>query len=208
MKMKYSVDLSKLTLERYRDILEHQTLLPSRVLLQTNLHARFALLKAKGFETIESLKKALDKPKVLESLAEGDVERKEYLVLLRREIGSLEPKSVALELFPTISSDVILQAKEQGIHTSKECYETNLPMDLRLRSFCDLVRINGVGPVAAALFYHAGYHSVSSIAAAEATSMLVRFEAANAALVLYQGRIGLKDVQFCIDAAKFMISLS
>jgi hypothetical protein len=206
--MKYSVDLSKLTLERYRDILEHQTLLPSRVLLQTNLHARFAWLKANGFETIDSLKKALDKPKVLETLAEGDIERKEYLVLLRREIGSLEPKTVALELFPTISSDVILQAKEQGIHTSKECYETNLPMDPRLRSFCDLVRINGVGPVAAALFYHAGYHSVSSIAAAEATFMLERFEAANAALALYQGRIGLKDVQFCIDAAKFMNSLS
>ncbi|HQB81021.1 MAG TPA: helix-hairpin-helix domain-containing protein [Bacillota bacterium] len=66
---------------------------------------------------------------------------------------------------------------------------------------CDLVRINGVGPLAARAFYEAGYQSSAEIAAADAEAMLVKVSEVNAIHGYYKARLGVKDMQFCIDFA-------
>lgn len=66
---------------------------------------------------------------------------------------------------------------------------------------CDLVRINGVGPVAARAFYEAGYRSVFKVAIADAAVMLEKVSAVNEARHYYKGKLGQKDMQFCIDFA-------
>lgn len=66
---------------------------------------------------------------------------------------------------------------------------------------CDLVRINGVGPIAARAFHEAGYRSASDVAAADAAVMLEKVSAVNEAQHDYKAKLGLKDMLFCIDFA-------
>ena len=69
---------------------------------------------------------------------------------------------------------------------------------------CDLVRINGVGAIAAKSFFDAGYTSVTSIAETTAEDMLERVSAVNEVKQYYKTKLGLKDMQFCIDFAKIL----
>ena len=71
---------------------------------------------------------------------------------------------------------------------------------------CDLVRINGIGPLAAQIFMAAGYDSCDAVAAADAAELLGRVVAANAAGGYYGGSLGTaRDMQYCIDSARFLV---
>ena len=63
------------------------------------------------------------------------------------------------------------------------------------------MRINGVGAVAARAFYEAGYKTISDIAKAPAEEMLAKVTAVNNAKQYYKAKLGVKDMQFCIDFA-------
>lgn len=92
----------------------------------------------------------------------------------------------------------------RGIHNSKEYWESGLPVD-ELLCLCDLVRINGVGPVAAKAFYEAGYSSVADVARANAEDMLARVSEVNEAKRYYNAKLGVKDMRFCIDFASLLM---
>jgi predicted flap endonuclease-1-like 5' DNA nuclease len=64
--------------------------------------------------------------------------------------------------------------------------------------------MNGVGPNAAKMLYEAGYHSPADVAAADAGTMLARVAAVNADGRYYAGKLGEKDMQFCIDSARLL----
>ncbi len=85
--------------------------------------------------------------------------------------------------------------------TSKEYWVTKHDLSDELFCLCDLVRINGVGPVAAKAFYEAGYRSVSDVAASDATVMLEKVSTVNEAQHYFKAKLGQKDMQFCIDFA-------
>ncbi len=76
-----------------------------------------------------------------------------------------------------------------------------------LYCLCDLVRINGVGAVAAKSFFDAGYNSVSDIADTTAEKMLKRVSAVNDIKQYYKAKLGTKDMQFCIDFARIITNL-
>ena len=63
---------------------------------------------------------------------------------------------------------MITELNSGGIKTSKDYFESRSYQDLtNCIVFVILVRINGIGAVAARAFYEAGYHSVSDVAAAK-----------------------------------------
>lgn len=74
-----------------------------------------------------------------------------------------------------------------------------------LACLCDLVRINGVGVLAAKAFYEAGYRSVDEVAAANAAAMLERVSRINEAKGYYKAQLGVKDMQSCIDFASLLV---
>jgi hypothetical protein len=125
----------------------------------------------------------------------------EYLVILKREIGSLEQKPVPLSGFPGIDRSLLAKLGVVGLKTSKDYWESKQDFSDELFCLCDLVRINGVGPIAARAFYEAGYLSVSDVAASDAAVMLEKVSAVNEAQHYYKAKLGLKDMQFCIDFA-------
>ena len=69
---------------------------------------------------------------------------------------------------------------------------------------CDIVRINGVGAIAAKSFFDAGYKSVYDVANTTAEEMLKKVSEVNDIKHYYKTKLGIKDMQFYIDFAKLI----
>lgn len=199
--MGYSLDLERLPVQEYKGLLKQQNLLPGRRILWQDIDKNFTLFESKDIKSVADLKKSLSTPKKIIDFATENGISEEYLVILKREIGSLNQKSVPLSEFPGINSLILEKLAESGLRTSKEYWDQKPDKPDEIFSLCDLVRINGVGPVAARAFYAAGYHSASEVAAAYAEDMLEKVSAVNEVHHYYRAKLGIKDMQFCIDFA-------
>lgn len=220
----YAPNLDKVPLEHYRDILKTQRLLPSRTLLGEQTDARFAAMANAGIRTLGELKKILSSTKKRAAFAETSGVPDEYLNLLRREIGSLEPKAVNLSEFPEVAEPDLAALSAAGIHTSRELFTRytahNDPEEFAraigaevaaiqdLFCLCDMVRVNGAGPLWVRLLYEAGFESLRDVALADAADMLTRTDAVNRQKRYYTLTLGIKDMRFCIDAANILLRLN
>ena len=202
--MGYTLPLEQITLADYQTLLQQQTLLPGRRILLEQLEARFALLQNLGLSNVAQLAAALSTPSKLSALAEKTGIPEEYLTILRRELGSLTQKPVPLCDFPACDPARIQVLADSGIRSSKEYWEQREDLADELFALSDLVRINGVGAVAARAFYEAGYCSVFTVAKAVAVDMLTRVSEVNAKKGYYKANLGEKDMQFCIDFAQLL----
>jgi hypothetical protein len=205
MKMPYNLDLSALSVPQYKELLKQQNLLPGRRMLLQDIDHNFDVIGKQGIVNMAHLKKQLSAPKRLASFAATTGISEEYLVLLKREIGSLEQKPVPIASFPGMDRAEVARLKSMSITTSKDYYEGAPSVSDELSCLCDLVRINGVGAVAAKVFYEAGYRSVAEIACADAGVMLERVSEVNDEKHYYKARLGVKDMQFCIDFAALLM---
>lgn len=202
--MKYNPDLDCLSVQEYKAILTRQNLLPGRRILWQDIDNRFALFESRNIKTVGQLKKSLSTPVKISAFASESGIPEDYLIVLKREIGTLEQKPVPLSEFPGISSSLLNKLSDSGCKTSREYWEKNQNAPDELYCLCDLVRINGVGPIAARVFYEAGYPSASSVAEADAEIMLEKVSAVNDAGNYYKAKLGVKDMQFCIDFAMLL----
>lgn len=218
----YSPDLKNIPLKTYQKLLLKKDLLPGRKMLQENLNENFALLASAGIRNLFDLQKSLSSPDKILSLAEKTGIPKEYLTLLKRESGTLKQKPTLLYNFSGMDDETSGQLEKANIRSSRDYYElyvsspagavqkTGIPADTaeRLFSISDLLRINGVGPAAAQTFFEAGFSSVSAVAGAEAEEMLKKVSSVNAVRHYYNAKLGVKDMQFCIDFAKLLLQFS
>ncbi|MEI6101756.1 MAG: DUF4332 domain-containing protein, partial [Eubacteriales bacterium] len=203
--MRYNLDLSILGLQAYKQILKSQNLLPGRRILLQDIDQKFEKIEHSSLKDIACLKKALSTPKKIASFAAETGISEEYLTILKREIGSLDQKPVTLECFPGIDASIVASLKNSGIVNSKDYYEKNDSQNDELFCLCDLVRINGVGAVAAKTFYDAGFCSVAEVARADAHDMLAKVSAVNSEKHYYNANLGAGDMQFCISYASLLI---
>jgi hypothetical protein len=199
--MKYNLDLERLSVQEYKALLKQQNLLPGRRILWQDMDKNFALFESRGIKTVAQLKKSLSTPVKIATFAIESGIPEDYLVILKREIGSLEQKPIPLSSFPGIDPSLVAKLDQAGLKTSKDYWEQKPDASDELFCLCNLVRINGVGPVAAKALYEAGYRSVLGVAGADAAVMLGKISAVNAARHYYKAKLGLKDMQFCIDFA-------
>lgn len=222
--MKYSVNFEKLPMDEYKEILAQQDLLPSRKILAHNIDSAFSSIKDAGVKNLGELIKALNTSAKLCSFSEKTGLSEEYLVILRREASSLEPKSVALKDFPFINVETLDILFRSNIKTSKDFYELfDTAYDIsriarekslsenwvnELFCLCALVRINGIGAAAAKCFFNAGFRSPSDVAETNPVEMLRKISEANADNRYYKAKLGEKDMQFCIDYAKILKRIS
>lgn len=204
LRVGYCLDLSVISIFAYRELLKRQNLLPGRRILLDEIDHNFESLSAQGIETLAQLKQRLSAPKKLTALFAATGISEEYLVVLKREIGSLEQKPIPLTAFPGLNPQVLDELNRENIRHSKDYYERGAADSGELYCLCDLARINGVGGVAARAFYEAGYRSANDVAAANAAEMLRRVSEVNAKNGYYQAKLGEKDMQFCIDYARLL----
>lgn len=203
--MGYHLDLRRLSVEAYGELLKGQNLLPGRRILLQNIDERFRVIENCGIKNILELKGALSTPVKIMPFAQKSGLPEEYLIILKREIGSLTPKPVPIADFPGLDAGRVQALRDAGIKTSRDYFESDpLQSDDEIFSLCDLVRINGVGAVAARAFFEAGYRSVSDVAGADAAQMLLKVSEVNQKRKYYKVRLGIKDMRFCIDFASLL----
>jgi len=202
--MGYTLPLEQISLANYQQLLQKQNLLPGRRMLHEQLEARFSLLADTGLTSVAQLALALATPNKLSALAAKTGISEEYLTLLRRELGSLSQKPVPLSDFPGCDKAQIQHLIDSGIRNSREYWENPVDREDALFALCDLVRINGVGAIAARALYEAGFVSVSAVAGATASDMLSSVSAVNEKEGYYKAKLGEKDMQFCIDYARLL----
>jgi hypothetical protein len=206
--MPYNLDLSAISIPDYQELLKQQNLLPGRRILLEDIDQNFSAFALQGIANIAQLKKQLSSPQKIDSLAATTGISQNYLIILKREIGSLEQKPVPIASFPDVEEAMLSALAERGIKTSKEYYESRSASNEELFCLCDLVRVNGIGAIAAKAFYEAGYRSVSEVAGAEAAAMLKKVSQVNETKGYYKAKLGIKDMQFCIDFATLLIKHS
>lgn len=208
--MTYSIDLTKISIKEYKELLLKQNLLPGRRILLENIEERFSNLQDSGAFNVAELKSNLSTSLKLKKFSEKTCIPEEYLIILRRELGSLEQKPVAIQDFPDLDEAFVQELMRLGMNTSKDYFlDSSSKVDqsqnsIMLFSLCDLVRINGVGVAAARTFYEAGYRSAIDVANANAFEMLTKVNEVNEVKQYYKARLGEKDMQFCIDFAKLL----
>jgi hypothetical protein len=205
--MRYAIDLGRIPLDTYRELLKRQTLLPSRRLLLDAIDERFSQIQSQGVGTVAQLLAALSSPTKIEDFAGQSEVPNAYLAVLRREAGTLKQKPVPLSAFPDTDRAEIDALERQGVKTSKDYWE-RCPADGMLYALCDLARVNGIGPSAAAMFCAAGYRSAADIANADIGAIFKSISAVNADKRYYAGNLGEKDLRFCIDAAQVLLRFS
>jgi len=216
--MGYYIDLAKISLVEYREILRTADLLPSREILKEDIDRRFALLKTAGMETVEDLYQRLRTKKRFDDfIAESSLSR-DYLMILIREVKSLQPKPIKLADFPQTPPDLIKKLSSAGISNSMKLYEcvltpgdrTSLAREidfpeneiLRLARLVDLCRIRWVNHTFAYVLLEAGYGSAAEVAHADTETLHVRVERLNHERGIYNAHIGLHDIKLCVNAAK------
>jgi len=220
--MGYSVDLNQIPLLQYMEILKKQNLLPGRKILLMNLEENFHKISAAGIDNLAELKNNITSTPRLVAFAAKTGVPENYLTILKREMGSLEQKPVAITDFPGISTNTITTLLNKNIKTSKEVYNLTINPNntaiasremgieanelQELSSLCNLVRINGIGPIAAKTLYESGYRSITEIAQAKATELLEHMNTVNANRQYYKAKLGEKDMQFIIDATNMILN--
>ncbi|MDR0471584.1 MAG: DUF4332 domain-containing protein [Nitrososphaerota archaeon] len=219
--MGYSVDLNQIPLLQYMESLKKQKLLPGRKILLENLEENFHRITAVGIGNLAELKNNISSTPRLAAFAAKTGVPENYLIILKREIGSLEQKPVAIPDFPDISANTISALLNKHIKTSKDVYNLTInPNNIsatsreigievnelqELSSLCNLVRINGIGPIAARTLYESGYRNIAEIAQAKASELLEHMNTVNANKQYYKAKLGEKDMQFIIDATNMIL---
>jgi predicted flap endonuclease-1-like 5' DNA nuclease len=169
--MAYDLPRYERPVQAYGEWLKNRRLTPGRSLLHRDIDAVFAAFEKQGIADVAQLKRKLSAPAGRAALAAAGI-GEEYRKILKREIGSLEAKPVALADFPGADASAIADLAAGGIRDSRAYYESGQAKPGELLSLCDLVRISGVGAAAAKAFYEAGYRSVAQVAVADAAAML------------------------------------
>jgi hypothetical protein len=209
----YSVDLKKISLDEFADILKSIDLLPGRRILLDHLDRVTSLLKAKKINTLSDLQTFLKKKSDYARLAGELGVDENYLLVLNREVNSYESKPVEMEKLDIFTETEKESLHKLGIKTTKDLYQRLLSRADRIAFIkltgltnekvaeaiilCDLLRINGVGPVYAKILKKMGIKGVESYLSAPSEMILERYQKINEIESLSKAKLGLKDVEYC-----------
>lgn len=210
----YSIDLSKITLDGFQELLLSIDLLPSRKVLLDGLDEKIGKLKEAGFTNLSDLFTALKSKSKAQTTSEATGIPLDYLNILRREIGSYESKPVKLTDLDFFTKAELAVLESRGIKNTKQFFEAGLTEDNQRAfieksgitmdrfseafSLVDLLRINGVGPVYAKMLYTMGIHGPKDYLERNPEEVLELYTTMNESQ--YQGQLpalGMKDAVYC-----------
>ena len=209
----YSIELSKISLDEFEEILTSVELLPGRRILLDHLPVIIERLKQNGTFHLEALRKLLQNKKQYPALAESLSICVDYLVVLNREIIGFVSKPVLLSELDVFSTAELEKLQQVGIKSTRDFFEQCLlktarqELSARLSlpaeqiiwalELSDLLRINGVGPIYARILREMGIKSVSDYESQDSVDILEKYQRVNEEKQYTKARLGLKDVAYC-----------
>jgi len=209
----YSIELNKISLDEFEQILTSVDLLPGRRILLNHLAEVIERLKQKGVFHLEALRKLLQNKRQYPELAETLSVSMDYLVVLNREINGYMSKPNPLSELDVFSDTELEKLQKAGIKSTKDFYEQCLSKTARQElsarlslpaeqiilalELSDLLRMNGVGPVYARILREMGIKSVSDYECQDSAEILEKYQKVNEEKQYIKVKLGIKDVEYC-----------
>lgn len=206
----YMPDLSKITLNEYKEELKTGRLLPSRKPLLEDIDGKFNILMKSGYNSLFDLKKALDNKKKFDEMVKKTDLPNDYLKLLKREVGNVLPVPIKFSEIPNISEKIIKKLADLDITNTEILFpyivdsqsrkefskKSGLNDDevLWLTKIVDISRIKWVGPKLAKLIVDTKFDTVEKLASAKPTEALAAFNEAKQTNKAYDGALGINDI--------------
>jgi hypothetical protein len=207
----YSIDLTKISLSEFKEILLSIDLLPSRKILLDNLDAVIKRIENKGVKNLAELHQLL-KNKDISSLSSELLVTKGYLTVLKREVNSYKSKPVPLEKLEIFLPEELGELELYGIKNTKDFYEACCKVSnrkalsektgideneiLEALELTDLIRINGVGPLYAKILRMAGISSIKKYLNTSSDKILKMYADLKNKMSI-SINLSLKDIEYC-----------
>jgi hypothetical protein len=196
-------------------------LIPSRVVLLTDIDVVFSKLMQHGIHTLLDLQKSIKNPKLMETLSKTTGIDLQYLVLLKREVESYIPKPFHLDEIDWVPAQVIEKLAAYGIINSEQFYascsdsgalaslaeKTGVDHEATeyLANLVSLCRVQWVSPNTGRMLIEAGYDNCQKLSSAEANDLFSAMDRVNENGKYFKGTIGLRDIKRLIEAAKYSL---
>lgn len=216
--MGFYIDLSRISLDEYKEKLKASDLLPSRMVLKDVIDDNFHLIQDQHIQNVEELLNRLKTKIKCQEFAKQSGVDETYLTILVREIKSYRQKPVAIKDFPGINEATVSRLAEIGIKNTLQLFDKILTPQSRLElssqtaipeieiltlaKLTDLSRIRWVNHTFAYVLLEAGYETSQKVARANYNELYEEVKKLNAERAIYKGHIGLHDMKLCVEAAK------
>jgi hypothetical protein len=216
----YYIDLEKYSLNSFKEDLIQAELIPSRSILKDEINSRFEILRKNGVENLQDISIILKTPKKTREFAKISNLPEDYLLILRREVNSYQPKPVSLEKFPGVKKETIIELKSLGIKNTAHLFErvrttslrnklaTETGIDhkeiLELTKLTDLSRVKWIGPVFARIFVDSGTDKLFKLSKSDYKILYVKLVDINNIKGYTKAKFTKKDVLLCINISKMV----
>jgi hypothetical protein len=216
--MGYYIDLSSIGLDLYKEKLMKTHLIPSRMLLKEKSDERFNHFKKLGIKNIKELQQFLKKKDKLASLSKESCFNEEYLVILLREINSIQPKPNKIKEFSNLPPHISLNLEKIGIKDTVSLFDRVINKEERdklsknaglsetevliLAKLTDLSRIKWVGAGFARILFECGFDTVEKVSNTNYEELYNKVIQMNKERNLYKGQIGKNDMKILVEVAK------
>lgn len=208
--LSYMLDLSKVSLDEFRNELKTGRLLPSRKPLLDDIDTRFSMLKKAGVAHAENLREILKSGQKLKQLVKETDIPEDYFKLLKREVNNLLPVPVKFSDIPNISEKIVKKLTSLKIIDTETLFSHVKDCDCRknfekesglskedvlwLTKIVDVSRIKWVGPKLAKLIVDTKYNTVEKLTKAKPTDVLNALNEAKKKHKAYDGPLGINDI--------------
>jgi len=129
--MGYYIDLKRISIDQYKEILESADLIPSWMILKENIDKNLDIIKTHNIQNLDELhKKIKNKSKVQEFALQSGLPEN-YLSVLRRVINGYQPKPNKIKDFPCIAEDIAKKLEVLGFKKTIQLYEEILTTEKR-----------------------------------------------------------------------------
>lgn len=208
--LSYMPDLSKISLDEFKNELKTGRLLPSRKPLLDDIDIKFSILEKTGISNAENLRNILKSGSKLKQLVKKTDIPEDYFKLLKREVNNLLPTPVKFSDIPNISEKIVKKLSSLKIIDTETLFsyvkdsdsrknfekESGLPKEevLWLTKIVDVSRIKWVGPKLARLIVDTKYDTVEKLAKAKPTEVLNALNNAKNTNKAYDGALGINDI--------------
>lgn len=208
--LSYMPDLSKISLDKFRNELKTGRLLPSRKPLLDDIDKKFSILKKVGINNAESLREILKSSSELKQLSKETAIKEDYFKLLKREVNNLLPAPVKFSDIPDISEKIVKRLNSLNVVDAETLFPYVKDADSRkdfekksglskeevlwLTKLVDVSRIKWVGPKLARLIVDTKYDTVKKLAEANPTDVLNALNEAKKKHKAYDGPLGINDI--------------
>jgi len=219
--MPYYKDLSKLSIEQYKEKLKSANLIPSWKILLENIDLWFKYLEKQKINNVEELAQVLKTKTKVQKFSEITGIPVDYLTILRREINSHKPSPRKLKDFTTIKDSTKQKLEEIGIKNTEQLYtniitiesrntlkiKTNLSDEevIKIAKLTDLCRLRYVNHTFATVLIHTKFDTIENIQNANSQEVYEAVIEANKDNRFYKGKIGVKDMKFLVDDSQDLV---